>query len=658
MATVKLITYTPDPEKVVAAAAKLCYSKSDITTLMDNLTEDKVNSFLDTLSNLGHQSPFEHVSFTFGIEGVSRSFLAQITRHRIGCAFSCVSGDTILRTGGGKKITIRDFYENSIENKRAVTIRCVDEKSGVLNYDKVAGVYYTGEKEVYEVTTSFGYKVKTTNDHRFLCEDGIWRPLSEIQVGDRVMVNGRPVYMDKEWLYEQYIVKNKSLSEIADFCGVSNTCIDTWLVHFGIIKRNITEKKIYQDKDWLYQKYIVENLSLSQIGELCGVNSRLIQTYCQRFGLYKCGIKEAEKYPYKNPEWLKKQYWDNGLSVQEIADICGVGYDCIRKWIAIAGLQKPLGTGMTGREPPNKGRSKEEYEPMNRTSQKMIGNKNGCYGPKGADRSNWKGEAAKDCSKRNRVYRCIERTGYCENCGFHGATELHHIDKDLNHYTKDNIMELCSTCHHAIHRQEVTQRIIPNEIISIEYIGVESVYDIEMAGEHHNFVGNGFILHNCQSQRYVDMNSESCAIPEQEYMAENGVDWIFEKAYEDSFKKYNEIKDLLTSTYIANGMEERAAKKKAQENARYVLPEGCNTKMIVTMNARELLHFFELRCCNRAQTEIRDVAYQMLALVYPIAPHLFRDAGPACVRGACQEGKMSCGKAVEVREYVKNVKNL
>jgi len=76
MAKVKLITYTPEPEKVVAAAAKLCYSNSEIEKLMDGLTEDKVNSFLDHLTNLGHQSPFEHVSFTFSIEGVSRSFLA------------------------------------------------------------------------------------------------------------------------------------------------------------------------------------------------------------------------------------------------------------------------------------------------------------------------------------------------------------------------------------------------------------------------------------------------------------------------------------------------------------------------------------------------------------------------------------------------------
>ncbi len=80
---VKLLTYTPDAEKTIAAAAKLCYAKSDIDTLMDNLTLEKVESFLKMLEDLGHESPVEHASFTFGIEGVSRALLAQITRHRI-----------------------------------------------------------------------------------------------------------------------------------------------------------------------------------------------------------------------------------------------------------------------------------------------------------------------------------------------------------------------------------------------------------------------------------------------------------------------------------------------------------------------------------------------------------------------------------------------
>ena len=80
---VTLLKYTSEPEKLVAAAAKLCYSsKADIDSLLESLTEDKVESFVKKLESLGHESPFEHVSFTFGIEGVSRAFLAQQSRHR------------------------------------------------------------------------------------------------------------------------------------------------------------------------------------------------------------------------------------------------------------------------------------------------------------------------------------------------------------------------------------------------------------------------------------------------------------------------------------------------------------------------------------------------------------------------------------------------
>ena len=85
------------------------------------------------------------------------------------------------------------------------------------------------------------------------------------------------------------------------------------------------------------------------------------------------------------------------------------------------------------------------------------------------------------------------------------------------------------------------------------------------------------------------------------------------------------------------------------EDARFVLPNACETKMVVTMNARSLQNFFHLRCCNRAQWEIRQLAEEMLRLVYPVAPHIFRTAGPACVSGPCPEGKMCCGRTAEVR---------
>ena len=80
---VQLLAYTPDPDKVVATAAKLCYSDSDINSLMENLTEEKTAKFIDMLVSIGHESPIEHVSFTFGIEGISRACSLQLVRHRI-----------------------------------------------------------------------------------------------------------------------------------------------------------------------------------------------------------------------------------------------------------------------------------------------------------------------------------------------------------------------------------------------------------------------------------------------------------------------------------------------------------------------------------------------------------------------------------------------
>lgn len=87
----------------------------------------------------------------------------------------------------------------------------------------------------------------------------------------------------------------------------------------------------------------------------------------------------------------------------------------------------------------------------------------------------------------------------------------------------------------------------------------------------------------------------------------------------------------------------------ANEDARFILPNACETKMIVTMNARELMHFFSLRCCNRAQWEIREIAWQMLEACLTVAPNIFAQCGPKCINDSCPEGKKSCGKPAEVK---------
>ena len=88
----------------------------------------------------------------------------------------------------------------------------------------------------------------------------------------------------------------------------------------------------------------------------------------------------------------------------------------------------------------------------------------------------------------------------------------------------------------------------------------------------------------------------------------------------------------------------------ANEDARFVLPNACETHITLTMNARELLHFFTIRCCNRAQWEIRALATEMLRQCKQVAPVIFESAGPGCVSGACPEGAKSCGQAAEVRK--------
>ena len=155
-----------------------------------------------------------------------------------------------------------------------------------------------------------------------------------------------------------------------------------------------------------------------------------------------------------------------------------------------------------------------------------------------------------------------------------------------------------------------------------------------------------------QSQRYVAEHDFQFVTPP-EIAAEPEALKIFNEAMADDLKKYNALADILSAKHkaqmLADGMDEkaatRAAEKKAIEDARFVLPNACETKMIMTMNARSLMNFFHHRCCNRAQWEIRAVADEMLRLCREAAPSLFAHAGPACVAdGRCSEGKMTCGK--------------
>ena len=135
-----------------------------------------------------------------------------------------------------------------------------------------------------------------------------------------------------------------------------------------------------------------------------------------------------------------------------------------------------------------------------------------------------------------------------------------------------------------------------------------------------------------ESQRYVMVEEPDLVIPQS----------IRKSSFADEVMR---LSDQMMDLYQRMTEEEIPC-----EDARYFLPMAVPTRLILTMNARELLHFFSLRCCNRAQWEIRELADEMLKICRKECPEIFSNAGPDCVTGICRE-KRPCGSPRSAMEW-------
>jgi thymidylate synthase (FAD) len=156
----------------------------------------------------------------------------------------------------------------------------------------------------------------------------------------------------------------------------------------------------------------------------------------------------------------------------------------------------------------------------------------------------------------------------------------------------------------------------------------------------HQLVRHRVASYSQQSQRYVKLEKVNAITPPS--ISKNpSAKARFDAKLEELWAFYGEL--------VEEGV--------LPEDARYILPNACETKIVVTMNARELLHYFSIRTCMRAQWEIREMSLLMLACVLPVAPLLFVNAGPGCYGGKCPEGEYSCGKSGEVKEALERLKS-
>jgi len=157
----------------------------------------------------------------------------------------------------------------------------------------------------------------------------------------------------------------------------------------------------------------------------------------------------------------------------------------------------------------------------------------------------------------------------------------------------------------------------------------------------HQLVRHRLASYSQQSQRYVSEEAGFDYIVPPVIKDDREMKKLFVSFMEEAQKTYNDMVKKLN--------EKKITGETANQDARFLLPNAAETKIMVTMNARELLHFFRQRCCNRAQWEIRRMAEEMLKLVRKAAPTIFHKAGPGCLYSPCPEGDYSCGKIKEVR---------
>lgn len=161
---------------------------------------------------------------------------------------------------------------------------------------------------------------------------------------------------------------------------------------------------------------------------------------------------------------------------------------------------------------------------------------------------------------------------------------------------------------------------------AIEHASFTFIVDGISRACSHQLVRHRLASYSQQSQRYIKYKRNL------EYVTPQSI-----KDRKDLYQKFEEFQQQSFNLY-----KYFLKNKISSEDARYVLSNAFPTQIIITMNARELLHLFTLRCCERAQWEIREMAYRMLNKVKKVAPTIFEHAGPSCFRGRCPEGEMMC----------------
>lgn len=357
---------------------------------------------------------------------------------------------------------------------------------------------------------------------------------------------------------------------------------------------------------------------------------------------------------WKNYDWLYHQNIDLNKTFVQISNETGVNVSTLKKWARKLGIPKK-GTGYfnSGRTPWNKGiqvdaqvNALRQYHHCGRRNDHILKHDTSNY---------WK-----------------HKKSYCELCGNTdiNSLEVHHIDENHFNNVPSNLITLCESCHQRVHNKNLLFAI-PDTVVSIEYVGCIPVFDIEMDSPYHNFVANGVVVHNCNYSKDKFGGDVTYILPlylkhgydvynriteamanDVEYKsselyseADTVFDYIYYKRgnraidnchewWDDlcKFCNYRSAIDGVSKSYLTTVTApgyftdmEGVVPESTPEEARFLLPLGLATKIVVTANYREWRHIFKLRCEKHAHPEMRRIMCALWLVLNTQIPVIFDD---------------------------------
>jgi thymidylate synthase (FAD) len=661
---VEVIAKTPNPQQVIYAAMHQDYTDGVVFDERDSWPSESECGDIIVKRLLagerGHYGPLEHPQIVFNCGYFPHSVMQQARTHRVSVSFDvqCLASNTEITFVKGEgqssqklKKTIGELYDLWINGEKAIRqrsirgrngelpgqyrrdcqqrirkmrLRVLNEETGLFEVGHIKDVMCSGLQPVYRVTLEDGKTLDCTVNHRLFTSEG-WQ-----RMGDAV------------GLVTNY---DGSVATMTKPCNVM--CNGMAVVGNGL----------YRNREWL-ESQIAQGLSTLEIAQMSECSINTLRNWANRYGL-SLNQKDS-KFPhghqpwnydsnalYRNKAWLEEQLYQ-GLHVDEMAVLANCSIEAIKKWVYAYGLslnKKSPGT----KEPWNKGKGGYNLNLSEESRQKRIENAKK-YTKRGEESNFWKGGTSTERELIGAWTREIapvvhEKFNYiCQKCRVRGGIlHAHHLvpvyADESYAYDFENLVTLCKECHESVHHnnQEIEFAQFYNPIIdtenwqpkpkqvgkklqahpvkvkSVEYLGQQMTYDLEVEGDWHNFVANGMVVHNSfryTGNQFFDVVEGRKDIEDVFYLRPVGyyTDRQGKKYY---YSPEQRAADLQWCLEAAKRYKADFEGGMSEEHARGKVPFDYRQHFVVSFNLRSFLHFCDLRNKKDAQLEIQKLCELM-----------------------------------------------